>query len=187
MPQDLLNNTTNGFVLPGMKPIKCNEIPAYSGIFSVEFGRLPRAAGSRSHIDGFMQERPNSSALAMQLRISCTNPSIWNISLIHILTNWIRCHVTPSERVLHWQSLIYFSLICASHRRQRFHIQLNSFVYVSSYTQCISVQLCTIVLELSWKKCLILQILSWSNMPSLLCVRPSGIERVLGKISLCLT
>ena len=27
-------------------------------------------------IDGFVQERRNSSALAMELRLSCTNPSI---------------------------------------------------------------------------------------------------------------
>ena len=29
------------------------------------------------NIDGLVQERPNSIALAMELRLSCTNPSIW--------------------------------------------------------------------------------------------------------------
>ena len=29
------------------------------------------------HIDGLVQERRNSSALAMELRLSCTNPSTW--------------------------------------------------------------------------------------------------------------
>ena len=29
-----------------------------------------------SHFDGFVQERRNSIALAMELRLSCTNPSI---------------------------------------------------------------------------------------------------------------
>ena len=29
-----------------------------------------------SQIDGLVQERRNSSALAMELRLSCTNPSI---------------------------------------------------------------------------------------------------------------
>ena len=29
------------------------------------------------HIDRLMQERRNSSALAVELRLSCTNPSIW--------------------------------------------------------------------------------------------------------------
>ena len=31
------------------------------------------------HIDGLMQERRNSSALAMELRLSCLNPSIYKI------------------------------------------------------------------------------------------------------------
>ena len=29
------------------------------------------------HIDGLVQERRNSSALAMELRLACTNPSIY--------------------------------------------------------------------------------------------------------------
>ena len=29
------------------------------------------------YIDGLVQEKRNSSALAMELRLSCTNPSIW--------------------------------------------------------------------------------------------------------------
>ena len=29
------------------------------------------------YFDGLVQERRNSSALAMALRLSCTNPSIW--------------------------------------------------------------------------------------------------------------
>ena len=29
------------------------------------------------YIDGLIQERRDSSALAMELRLSCTNPSIW--------------------------------------------------------------------------------------------------------------
>ena len=31
----------------------------------------------RPHFDGFVQERHNSSAFAMELRCSCTNPLIW--------------------------------------------------------------------------------------------------------------
>ena len=30
-----------------------------------------------SHVDGLVQERRNSSALAMELHLSCTNPSMW--------------------------------------------------------------------------------------------------------------
>ena len=33
---------------------------------------------ARSQIDGLVQERCNSSALAMELRLSCTNPSRWH-------------------------------------------------------------------------------------------------------------
>ena len=32
---------------------------------------------SENHIDGLVQERRNSSALAMELCLSCINPSIW--------------------------------------------------------------------------------------------------------------
>ena len=28
----------------------------------------------KEYIDGLVQDRPNSSALAMELRLSCTNP-----------------------------------------------------------------------------------------------------------------
>ena len=33
------------------------------------------------NIDGLVQERRNSSALAMELRLSCTNSSIWFITI----------------------------------------------------------------------------------------------------------
>ena len=35
----------------------------------------------KHYIDGLVQERRNSSALAMELRFSCTNPSIYNARL----------------------------------------------------------------------------------------------------------
>ena len=44
------------------------------------------------HFDGLVQERCNSSALAMELRLSCNNPSIWClfISTSHSLTlKWL--------------------------------------------------------------------------------------------------
>ena len=31
------------------------------------------------YIDGLVQERRNSSALIMELRLSCTKPSIWRV------------------------------------------------------------------------------------------------------------
>ena len=44
---------------------------------------------SRYYINGLVQERCNSSALAMELRLSCINPSICN--MIYILS-WPMCH-----------------------------------------------------------------------------------------------
>ena len=36
------------------------------------------------YIDGLVQEIRNSSALAMELRLSCTNPSIWDLDVHHL-------------------------------------------------------------------------------------------------------
>ena len=44
------------------------------------------------HIDGLVQERRNSSALAMELRLSCTNLSIWTAGEKSRSQNWtLRC------------------------------------------------------------------------------------------------
>ena len=45
------------------------------------------------HIDGLVQERCNSSALAIELRLSCTNPSIWSWSS---LVQMACCLMMPS-------------------------------------------------------------------------------------------
>ena len=39
------------------------------------------------HIDGLVQERRNSSALALELRLSCTDPSIYGLLVKDILYN----------------------------------------------------------------------------------------------------
>ena len=40
------------------------------------------------YTDGLVQKRRNSNALAMELRLSCTNPSIWDLNLvITVVTN----------------------------------------------------------------------------------------------------
>ena len=41
------------------------------------------------NIDGFVQERRNSSALAMELRLSCTNPSICTLVLLLYLCIYV--------------------------------------------------------------------------------------------------
>ena len=37
------------------------------------------------YIDGLVQERRNSSALAMELRLSYTNPSTWSSDWVHVM------------------------------------------------------------------------------------------------------
>ena len=40
------------------------------------------------YIDGFVLERRNASVLAMELRLSCTNPSIW-ICAMYFSDTWL--------------------------------------------------------------------------------------------------
>ena len=45
------------------------------------------------NLDGLVQERRNSSALAMELCLSCTNPSIWDRFLFTLAVNFMNmCH-----------------------------------------------------------------------------------------------
>ena len=46
----------------------------------VHDGKNWKCQGVPSHIDGLVQERRNSIANALELRLSCTNPSIWGTS-----------------------------------------------------------------------------------------------------------
>ena len=45
----------------------------------------------RHHIDGLVQERRNSIASAMELRLSCTNPMI---CCVYFLGRWVSSHYT---------------------------------------------------------------------------------------------
>ena len=49
------------------------------------------------HIDGLVQERRNSSALAMELRLSCTNPSI---SWTNVWSVLIKVNVSDSTEYM---------------------------------------------------------------------------------------
>ena len=42
------------------------------------------------HVDGLMQERHNSIANALELRLSCTNPSIYGFNPVIL-----HCHFSP--------------------------------------------------------------------------------------------
>ena len=51
----------------------------------------------KDHIDGLVQESFNSSALAMELRLSCTNPSIYGLNIYSGVDN-----IVP--RIVNFQS-----------------------------------------------------------------------------------
>ena len=58
------------------------------------------------HFDGLMQERRNSSALAMELRLSCTKPSIWASSFTKPSWHVHTSHITAplqGESTSHWK------------------------------------------------------------------------------------
>ena len=67
------------------------------------------------HIDGVVQERHNSSALAMELRLSCTNPSTrWH----HQMETCVHCEgihqwLVKSLNKGQWHGALMFALICA--------------------------------------------------------------------------
>ena len=53
---------------------------AQTYVLAINVGNnCPLVSFSFRHIDGWVQVRRNSSALAMELCLSCANPSIWNI------------------------------------------------------------------------------------------------------------
>ena len=55
-------------------------------------------------IDGLLQERRNSSALAMELRLSCTNPSICSSFIdMERLSLWQPNHQGNHWRLANWQ------------------------------------------------------------------------------------
>ena len=60
----------------------------------------------KSHIDGLVQERGNSSALAMELSLSCRNPSIldWKIVMNQHVEN--NCGVT-NDRTSIWDAVLF--------------------------------------------------------------------------------
>ena len=59
------------------------------------------------HIDGLVQERRNSSALAMELRLSCTNASICNCIKLYeewrgiVVVALFTCHTLPKCNLYH--------------------------------------------------------------------------------------
>ena len=64
------------------------------------------------HIDGLVQERRNSSALAMELRLACTNPSIYCFAICYALQFYTK-QLEYKLRVfsMHWKSFANYDFI----------------------------------------------------------------------------
>ena len=62
-----------------------------------------------SHVDVLVQERRNSSALAMELRLSCTNPSIWY--------QWLNAKTDLSTLII-----ISYAIICTRSQQRCFFV-----------------------------------------------------------------
>ena len=63
------------------------KIYAFDSVITLENGShfVQAWRHVKNDIDGLVQERRNSSALAMELHLSCINPSIWNRHIIVLL------------------------------------------------------------------------------------------------------
>ena len=79
---------------PSYDPHNKNTLPNVTPItLSVTVGLSVCAQGE---IDGLMQERCNSSALAMELSLSCTKPSKW-LYIIMSLIGWLHTQNDPYD------------------------------------------------------------------------------------------
>ena len=54
------------------------------------------------NIDGLEQEKRNSIAKALELRLSCTNPLIWSMFLLAVTGNAI-CMMIAGEKEVGWR------------------------------------------------------------------------------------
>ena len=90
-----------------------------------------------------MQKRHNSSALTMQLRLSCTNPSIWQVSLdafnALVLQVLIICHYKCINEII--------DVLFAIYRAHTWNIQDN--LLQLKYRPFVSVSLFKAVCELA--------------------------------------
>ena len=68
------------------------------------------------HIDGVVQERCNSSALAMELRLSCTYPSIFHLSIFYS-TYMLQGSFCVYAQPMRWCYIVTSSLIGWAHAK----------------------------------------------------------------------
>ena len=78
-------------------------------------------------IDGLMQERRNSSALAMELCLSCIYPSRWGLTVCHKFCWWLDPFCHQVKLVQHTYSCLFGSFLCNSaQEREKEAIQLET-------------------------------------------------------------
>ena len=74
----------------------------------------PDIYSQQTHFDGLVQETRNSSALAMELRLSCTNPSIYGFRLIFTLGShryiWVSSSFHKSVRIKKSPFLVFLMM-----------------------------------------------------------------------------
>ena len=96
-----------------------------------------------SHIDGLVQERCNSNALAMELLLSCTNPSIYDT-------------IEHTVQQLQWSS---FGQICTHGQQASYRVSFVSYTKKNDHD--ISRAHCTLKSKYIVRKCIENWELSW--------------------------
>ena len=78
----------------------------------------PRTSQSNNYIDGLVQERRNSIANALELRVSCTNPSTWSHCCVSDMPyTYVAPMLPPSSRrhgdaILLWCGIAGYTRLC---------------------------------------------------------------------------
>ena len=70
--------------------------------------------GRKDHIDGLMQERRNSIANALELHLSCTNPSIWQWVVRHQMRQSSPGWSVLGDEFSSWQNTVVLKIIARS-------------------------------------------------------------------------
>ena len=79
----------------------------------------------KAHIDGLVQERRNSSALAMELRLSCTNPLISRFT-VH---DWCKS-IANTLDIYIWYNILELQQFCAKPSIWLFHKQMGCWSHM---------------------------------------------------------
>ena len=84
---------TNGFTYECSISKPCPRIEY--GPFSQSLRKIVAFSTSQWYLDGLVQERRNSSALAMELRLSCINPLTYYVNCSHFIVHYTLWLILP--------------------------------------------------------------------------------------------